>query len=410
MVPGKALGMVMQRSWRPGPAMLVTAAFIGPGTVTACSMAGLNFGYGLLWALAFATFATIILQLLAARVALATGKGLAESMMSAAPGKASRWLMAILILLALAMGNAAYEAGNLLGANLGLSLALPGAQDNGLRLIGTGLAAGILVLLGRPKWLEILLILLVLGMTATFVGALFLLPVDWSSALAGLVPALPENGLFTAIALIGTTIVPYNLFLHAASVKGRFAADAEGIAAARMDTIVAVATGGLLSMAILLVGAALANGGSAGGNALGDIAGGLKQGFGQPASTAFALGLLGAGFSSALTAPLATGYVVAEIVAPDDPTRHSLIFKATALAVIAIGTLSASLALDATAAILVAQTANGLLLPVVATFLLWIAFKRLSLSPLARVSAIMVLLVCFLLGARLILRAIGVWP
>ena len=64
------------RRYRPGPGMLVSAAFIGPGTVTACTLAGAKFGYALLWALLFATFATIILQGMASRVALVTRKGL----------------------------------------------------------------------------------------------------------------------------------------------------------------------------------------------------------------------------------------------------------------------------------------------------------------------------------------------
>jgi manganese transport protein len=45
-----------------GPAVLVTAAFIGPGTVITATMAGANFGFSLLWALIFSVIATIILQ------------------------------------------------------------------------------------------------------------------------------------------------------------------------------------------------------------------------------------------------------------------------------------------------------------------------------------------------------------
>ena len=71
MVSREALAPVSVTRYRPGPAMLVTAAFIGPGTVTACASAGIGFGYALLWALVFATLATIILQNMAARVAYA---------------------------------------------------------------------------------------------------------------------------------------------------------------------------------------------------------------------------------------------------------------------------------------------------------------------------------------------------
>ncbi|MCG6119640.1 MAG: divalent metal cation transporter, partial [Blastomonas sp.] len=109
-------------SYRPGPAMLVTAAFIGPGTVTACASAGIGFGYALLWALVFATVSTIILQNMAARVAIVTGQGLAEAILAAASSPPVRWAMAALIFAALGIGNSAYQAGNISGTGLGLAL------------------------------------------------------------------------------------------------------------------------------------------------------------------------------------------------------------------------------------------------------------------------------------------------
>lgn len=65
---------------RFGPATLVTAAFIGPGTVVTASLAGANFGYALLWALLFSVLATLILQEMAARLGIVTGRGLGENL------------------------------------------------------------------------------------------------------------------------------------------------------------------------------------------------------------------------------------------------------------------------------------------------------------------------------------------
>jgi NRAMP (natural resistance-associated macrophage protein)-like metal ion transporter len=59
-----------------GPSTLVAAAFIGPGTVTMCTLAGNKYGYELLWALLFSTLATLILQEMAARIGLVTQDGL----------------------------------------------------------------------------------------------------------------------------------------------------------------------------------------------------------------------------------------------------------------------------------------------------------------------------------------------
>lgn len=418
MVPRKKLGLVSLGSYRPGPAMLVTAAFIGPGTVTACATAGIGFGYALLWALVFATVATILLQNMAARVAIVTGQGLAEAILAAASRPPVRWVMAALIFTSLAIGNSAYQAGNISGTGAGLSLL--GLNDNvisaPLRALATGLLAAALVMIGKPAWLETLLIALVLAMSLAFIGGLLMIDVDWSAAAGGLVPMLPTDSLFTAIALIGTTVVPYNLFLHAASVRGQFSADRQGIAAASLDTAVSVTLGGLLSMAIVIMGAA--TGALPGGDAgpLDEVAARLEALFGSPARIVFALGLVGAGFSSALTAPLATGYVLAEMLGGSaDPARRTRIFKRTALAVIIIGTGFAVFSVNPVELILIAQSANGLLLPIVAAFLLWVASRRASLGafangPTANLAGATVVLVCTGLGARLILRAAGVWP
>jgi Mn2+/Fe2+ NRAMP family transporter len=396
--------------------MLVTAAFIGPGTVTACASAGIGFGYALLWALVFATIATIILQAMAARVAIVTGQGLAEAILAAAANPALRWAMAALIFASLAIGNSAYQAGNISGTAAGMKLLGAVTLSPALLALATGALAAALVMIGKPAWLEKLLIALVLAMSLAFIGGLAVIEVDWSAVLAGFMPRLSADSLFTAIALIGTTVVPYNLFLHAASVRGKFAPDAEGLAASSMDTGFSVALGGLLSMAIVIMGGATAqlSGGSTG--PLDDIALRLESLFGAPARIVFALGLIGAGFSSALTAPLATGYVLAEMMGGAcDPERPTRIFKRTALFVIVIGTAFAFFAVNPVELILIAQSANGLLLPILAAFLLWVAARKASLGafangPLANILGAAVVLVCSGLGARLILRAAGIWP
>lgn len=285
-----------------------------------------------------------------------------------------------------------------------------------LLALATGLLAAALVVIGKPAWLEKLLIALVLAMSLAFIGGLAVIRVDWGAVLAGLVPRLPADSLFTAIALIGTTVVPYNLFLHAASVRGKFAPDAEGLAASNLDTGLSVTLGGLLSMAIVIMGAATAKLTASGAGPLDDIALRLESLFGMPARIVFALGLVGAGFSSALTAPLATGYVLAEMTGgANDPVRRTRIFRRTALVVIAIGTVFAFFAVNPVELILIAQSANGLLLPILATFLLWVAARRQSLGafangPIANLLGGAVVLVCAGLGARLILRSAGIWP
>ena len=103
-----------------GPGPLVAAAFIGPGTVTLCTLAGVGFGYTLLWAMVLSIFATIVLQEMAARLGIIAQKGLSEVIRTEIKNPLLKTLTLILIISAIVIGNAAYEAGNISGGVLGL--------------------------------------------------------------------------------------------------------------------------------------------------------------------------------------------------------------------------------------------------------------------------------------------------
>ena len=111
-----------------GPGIVVTAAFIGPGTVTLCSLAGVHFGYSLLWAVLLSTLATVVLQDMAARIGLISQSGLAQLLRSRLKGSLWKTPILTLIILAIVLGNTAYQAGNIGGGVLGLE-ALVGALN-----------------------------------------------------------------------------------------------------------------------------------------------------------------------------------------------------------------------------------------------------------------------------------------
>ena len=398
--------------YRPGPGMMVSAAFIGPGTVTACTLAGANFGFALLWALAFATVTTIILQSFAVRIALVTQLGLAEAMLKSVASPIIRGLAALLLISALVLGNAAYEAGNMSGAALGLEAINGGPLSFGIApvIITIALFASAMLIFSKPKWIENILILLVLLMSAAFLLTFLLIRPDLGSLLKGFVPSIPEGGLMTAIALIGTTIVPYNLFLHAASVRERW--DKEQLPEAQLDTMVSIGIGGLVSMTILATAAAsLFGSGKTIENAV-DMAEQLTPLFGSMATVTLGAGLFAAGLTSAITAPLATGYIVQEIFKSSSSRRP---FQIGALIVILSGTFAALLGYRPVELIFVAQIANGLLLPIVAVFLLKLANNKKLLGQhanglKANVLGAVILLITTALGFRLIARALGFWP
>jgi NRAMP (natural resistance-associated macrophage protein)-like metal ion transporter len=397
-----------------GPGALVAAAFIGPGTVTACTLAGANFGYALIWALVFATFATMVLQDMAARLGIAGGMGLGEALVAPGTPVALKWLSMVLVLAALALGNSAYEAGNLSGGALGAGAAfgLPAERQRWL-VWALAALAGSFLLNGRYKVLEGLLITLVLLMSLAFAGSLFLVRPDLAAMISGLRPNLPEGSLLTAIALIGTTIVPYNLFLHASSVREKWPeGGVAAMKAASSDTRVSIGLGGLISILILSTAAASLFGSGLVIQGAADMAASLEPAYGPFARLLVGVGLLAAGLSSALTAPIATAFAVCEMTGL---SRKGWAFRGIALGVLAIGTLVASLGLKPVNLILIAQVANGILLPIVAVFLIVTMNRRSILG--ANVNGLWsnllgggVVLIATGFGLRLVLRAFGVWP
>ncbi|CAK9041821.1 Natural resistance-associated macrophage protein 1 (NRAMP 1) (Solute carrier family 11 member 1) [Durusdinium trenchii] len=197
-----------------GPGALTAAAFIGPGTVTTATVAGATYGYALVWALVFATIAAIILQETAARLGVAGRLGLGEAIKHAVSDTPFlKWGAISLIIAALFIGNAAYEGGNIAGAVLGLEAAF---SDNAPRAVYTGVIiaiAGAVLLFGGYRTIERVLIGAVLIMTVAFTIALFAVGPDWGALAKGaLAPTIPASALPVVIGLIGTTIVPYNLF------------------------------------------------------------------------------------------------------------------------------------------------------------------------------------------------------
>jgi len=122
--------------------LVIAAAFIGPGTVTAAASAGANYQYQLLWALLFSTLACAVLQEAAARVAIVTGKSLGAAIQNRFQSKGLVWFIAIAVFL----GCAAYEAGNILGAISGLALIVTGIPKWVFTLIIVGVAGAVLFL------------------------------------------------------------------------------------------------------------------------------------------------------------------------------------------------------------------------------------------------------------------------
>ena len=394
-----------------GPGPLVAAAFIGPGTVTICSIAGLNFGFSILWALLLSIIATLVLQEMAARLGVVSQKGLSEVISNEIKSPLIKNIVIALILLAIVIGNAAYEAGNISGGVLGLEavfgekyLSVFEIDINFYSLLLGVFAFGILFI-GNYKILERSLIFLVIIMSISFIITAIITKPDFILLMKGLfIPKFPEGSILIIIGLIGTTVVPYNLFLHASLVKEKWK-NINDLKFARNDTIIAIVLGGIISMCIVISSASL-NIDSI--DSAADLAKGIEPLFGVNSKYILAIGLFSAGITSAITAPLAAAYVVSGCMGWTVSMKE-VKFKLVWISILLIGVLSSSSGLKSIEIIKFAQIANGILLPVIAGLLIWIVNKKSVLgkyknSKWQNLMGITILIITIFLGLKSIFK------
>ncbi len=395
-----------------GPGTLVTAAFIGPGTVTLCTKAGVGFGYDLLWALALSIIACMVLQEMSARLGIISQKGLSAVIRSQIEQPFLRAAMIFIIISAIFIGNAAYEAGNISGGVLGLSsvignpfIELNGMQINYLSII-IGVIAFVILYIGKYKVLERILIALVIFMSLAFLITAIITRPNIIEVLAGFIPNLNSEKTWTVIGLIGTTVVPYNLFLHASLVSEKWKS-AGDLHAARRDTQIAILLGGFISMAIIISAASVQA--TEVSNAA-DLALSLEPLFGSAAKHVLALGLFAAGITSAITAPLAAAYVVKGCFGWTDGMKSSK-FRMVWMLVLLLGVIFSTIGYKSIEIITFAQIANGLLLPIVAIFLLWAMNQKSLLQQYVNTTSqnilgLVIVLIAFGLGLKSIYKVI----
>lgn len=370
-----AANTLIQKLKNVGPGALVAAGFIGPGTVTTCTVSGASYGYTLLWALLFATIATILFQEMAARIGIITQQGLGENIRQRIAQPALRMLAIVVVILAIFVGNIAYETGNVTGSVMGLQAfadipSLPA-------IIVIALLGFVFLWIGSYKLVEGILTAIVVFMGVVFFVTAFASPVNWGEVVHGMfVPALPDSSLtkgvspvLIAAGLVGTTVVPYNLFLHASGASERFK-DPIQVADARFDAVLSIGLGGVISMAILVCAAANIHGSGITVTNGKDMAAALSPLLGGWATCMVGLGLLAAGFSSVITASLSAAYAVNGVLGWNAKLKD-VKFKLIWLIVLASGCIMAvMLGKSPTQLILTAQAANALLLPVMAFFVL----------------------------------------
>ena len=365
-----------------GPGAVVAAAFIGPGTVTTCTVSGASYGYTLLWALLFSTISVIIMQSMASKLGIVKKVGLGEALREKYTGNGVRILLAILVIGAVFIGNVAYETGNISGGIMGLQAIWPGLGKIPVAILVFAVAAGLLFS-GKYEVVEKVLTALVVLMGILFLITAIAVKPNWGDVLKGLfVPRVPkmERAWFYVTGLIGTTVVPYNIYLHASSSAKKWGQDGdkdEALKSSLTDSILSIGLGGIISMCIVITAAVTYDGSGTAAIASGKaMAEQRRPILGSWATVAFGVGLFAAGMSSAITAPLAAAFASSGILGWGEnmkKKRFMLIWGIVLLfGLIAVCTLGAS----PTEIILFAQAANAFLLPITAILLMIVCNDR----------------------------------
>jgi manganese transport protein len=324
--------------WRAfvGPALLISVGYMDPGNWSSDLSAGAEYKYALLWVVGVASLMAVFLQVISARLGVATGKDLAQCCRDWYP-KWTRWPNWLLCEVAIAACDLAEALGSAVALNLLFHIPLLWA------MIITG--ADVLLLLALQRFgmrtIEAVILLLVGTIGLCYFIEIFILPQTMPSFMemgrAMITPSLhgvgyandPQTMAYVAIAIIGATVMPHNLYLHSALVQSRkFQRDDKSIRSAirfnTIDSTVALALAFFVNAAILVLAAIVFY------NKTSAVSGGTTYTFDAntdwirvayltlapllgtvAASFLFAIGLLASGQASTITGTLA-GQVVME--------------------------------------------------------------------------------------------------
>jgi len=336
---------------------VISAAFIGPGTVATATSAGAHYDLALLWTLVFAIFACIILQEGAARINIVAKQSLGQAIVSQFNNDNKRFSLAMVITISVVLGCAAYEAGNILGAVSGIALTV--GINTQIATIGIIIIAGTLLYTNSFNLITGFLAAIIGIMGLSLLVVAFSIDTDANAMLRGLtIPKIPPGAELLTLGLIGTTVVPYNLFL------GSRLAESQELKSMRRGLSLSVILGGLISLALVLIGSKVD-----GPFSFEAVANVLQTLTGPWAVYFFAFGLFAAGLTSAITAPWAASITLTTTLRVKSPDRA---FRFTWLFVLATGLIFGVSQVKPIPVIILAQAVNGILLPFLAFAILLI--------------------------------------
>lgn len=345
---------------------IISAAFIGPGTITTAVTAGASFGLQLLWAVTLGTLGCLVLQEISARVVIGSGLNLKDAAEKGL-GKAGLKLVTLTGMVVM-LGCAAYEAGNILGAVSGLNI-LTGMNTRWLT-VAVVVVAFIILWFNKRSLISGIMTFLVALMGIAFISLAFQQsfgPVELITSATS--PQFPQQGSLLVLGLVGTTIVPYNIFLGSGISRGKT------IPEMRIGLTISVLMGGFITGAIVVAGTAVHAFVS-----FPELADQLRDKMGPVGAWALGIGLFAAGFSSSITAPYAASLVAATLWGWDKTQKLRWVWGA----VLTVGFLFGVSGVKPIPVILTVQALNGFILPLLAAVLILLVNRKTVLQDIHR--------------------------
>ncbi|WP_342324180.1 Nramp family divalent metal transporter [Kosakonia sp. BYX6] len=291
-----------------GPAFIAAIGYIDPGNFATNIQAGATFGYQLLWVVVWANLMAMLIQLLSAKLGIATGKNLAEQIRDHYPRPLVwfYWVQAEIIAMAT-------DLAEFIGAAIGFKLILGVSLLQGAVL--TGIATFLILMLQRrgQKPLE-----KVIGGLLLFVAAAYIVELAFSQpklaqlAKGVVIPSLPgTDAVFLAAGVLGATIMPHVIYLHSSLTQYLHqGTQRERYSATKWDVGIAMTIAGFVNLAMMATAAAAFHfNGHTGVADLDQAYLTLEPLLSHAAATIFGLSLVAAGLSSTVVGTLA-GQVV----------------------------------------------------------------------------------------------------
>ncbi|HKM96132.1 MAG TPA: Nramp family divalent metal transporter [Buttiauxella sp.] len=291
-----------------GPAFIAAIGYIDPGNFATNIQAGSSFGYKLLWVVVWANMMAMLIQILSAKLGIATGKNLAEQIRDHYPRPVVwlYWIQAEIIAMAT-------DLAEFIGAAIGFKLILGISLLQGAVL--TGIATFLILMLQRrgQKPLE-----KVIGGLLLFVAAAYIVELIFSQpnlvelGKGMLIPDLPNSeAVFLAAGVLGATIMPHVIYLHSSLTQHMHHGNrAERYSATKWDVAIAMTIAGFVNLAMMATAAAAFH--FTGHTGVADLDQAyltLQPLLSHSAATIFGLSLVAAGLSSTVVGTLA-GQVV----------------------------------------------------------------------------------------------------